>query len=183
MGRLRSGTLVCYGAPSSHLGFPTVSAGGPWTQSLTPTPVCPERAPALSGGGRGTCWQESCRGVAPCPGWASRETPVRARAVCTQCGHLRSQACVRVQSCTHVRGHSWARAHTSVSRCACVYMRVHPCLWRALMPQEGLKGEEGATDECPAPGRSASRALGTCGQAPCLTKQSPPETHSTGGRG
>lgn len=130
------------GAPPSHLGFRTVSAGGPWTQSLTPTPVCPERA-------------------LPCRWWPGHllarvlqewpvaqagllgETAVRARAVCTHAGICVPRpvsVCSHAHTCVAIAG---ARAHTSVPgahACTCVCC---PCLWRALMPQEGLKGRKG----------------------------------------
>lgn len=132
VGRLRSGTLVCYGEPSLTSGISHRQCGrtlGPVSDSRPR--VCPERAPALSAGDRGPCWR-------PCP-----RAGLLGRSPCVHTCAQRAYLCFRhVSMCIHV--------HMSVvtTGCVCTHtrlcfqvcMHVHLCSWRALTPQEGLKG-------------------------------------------
>lgn len=176
VGRLRSGTLVCYGEPSLTSGISHRQCGrtlGPVSDSRPR--VCPERAPALSTGDRGPCWQPCPRagllGRSPC-------VPVHVCAhVCTTCISV-FQACVHVHSCTHERGHNWVRVHTHTSVFPGVYART-------LVLMEGSDAPGGTERDhrqtLPAPGRSANGALGACGQEPRLSKA--PQRHTALGAG
>ena len=61
-------------------------------------------------------------------------------------------------------------------------MRVHLCLWRALTPQEGLKGEKGTTDECPPTRTLCQRSVGDL-QAGTPAQQSSPRDTQCWGQG
>lgn len=83
------------------------------------------------------------------------------------CVHVHMSEVITGCVCTHTR------------LCFQVCMHVHLCLWRALTPQEGLKG---TTDKrSPPQDTLPTERWGPVGRNP--PQQSPPETHSVGGRG